>query len=160
MSSPEANKAQVRRYFDAIGRGDFDAVEAMMAPELRFWCAGGTGAAESVVFRSPSQLRTDLDHSLGDLYDREVGIQPDVLSMTAEADRVVAEVRIRGRSARTGEDYDNLYAFFFWLDGELFREIHEHLDTAYVSRVLLEPAGIGSGAEMPWLADDAAEGEA
>ena len=70
-------------------------------------------------------------------------------------DRVAAEVRIRGRSIQTGELYDNLYAFFFWIRDGRFVRIHEHLDTAYVGRVLLQPAGIESGSEMPWLADEA-----
>ena len=94
---------------------------------------------------------SNLRHNLGRLYDPAVGIQPEILSLTAEADRVVAEVRIRARSAHTGEDYDNLYAFFFWIrDGKL-REVHEHLDTLYVVEKLLAPAGIASGSQMPWL---------
>ena len=154
MSNLEENKALVVRYFDAIAASDLDGVASMMVPALKFWCAGGSGAEESVVFRSPAQLRTDLEHSLSDLYDPGVGINPEIQSLTAEADRVVAEVRIHGRSAQTGEPYDNLYAFFFWIRDAHFVEIHEHLDTAYVNKTLLNPAGIGSGAEMPWLEPD------
>ena len=122
-----------------------------MAPELRFRCAGGTGAEDSVVFHSPRELIDDLRHNLRVLYDPDPGLDPEVLNLTAEADRVVAEVRIRARSLETGEVYDNLYAFFFWIRDGVFVEIHEHLDTQYVWKNLLGPAGIASGAQMPWL---------
>ena len=159
MATREANEALVRRYFQAIGAGDLDAVIAMMDPELIFRCAGGRGAAEPVVFRGPLALRTDLEHSSGDLYDGDVGMQAEILHLLAEeGERVAAEVRIRGRSARTGEVYDNLYAFFFWIRDGRIREVHEHLDTAYVNRILLEPAGIQAGADMPWLESEAGRG--
>ena len=111
----------------------------------------GTGARDSVVFRSPEALLEDLRHSMRELYDPDFGLRPEIRSLTAEDERVVAEVRIQGRSIQTGEPYDNLYAFVFWVEGERFARIHEYLDTAYVSRTLLEPAGIASGADMPWL---------
>jgi ketosteroid isomerase-like protein len=152
-SLEDENKALVERYFEAIASGDFDLLESLMMPGLLFRCAGGTGAEDSVVFHSPGELRRDLEHTFGDLFDPDVGLQPEILWILAEADRVAAEVRICGRSARSGESYDNLYAFFFWIEEGRFREIHEHLDTSYVERVVLRPAGIGSGAEMPWLGE-------
>ena len=141
----------MRTYFDAIRTGDLGRVASLMDPELRFRCAGGSGAQNLVVFSSPEELVVDLRHNLGELYDPTVGIQPEILSLTAEQDRVAAEVRIRGRAARTGESYDNLYAFFFWVRDGTIIEVHEHLDTAYTGARLLNPAGIASGSEMPWL---------
>lgn len=151
MSSLEANKRLVRDYFDAIAASDLDRIAALMSPELVFRCAGGTGSADSVVFHSPDELLVDLRNSMRDLYDPAFGLRPEIRSLTAEANRVVAEVRILGRSIQTGDLYDNLYAFFFWIEGGRFLRIHEHLDTAYVSAKLLNPAGIASGADMPWL---------
>ena len=151
MSDLDANKRLVLRYFAAIAASDLEGVARLLAPDVRIRCAGGTGARDSVVFRSPDALLVDLRENLGRLYDPAVGIQPEVLSLTAEAERVVAEVRIRGRSARTGAPYDNLYAFFFWIRAGRIAEVHEHLDTLYVTETLLAPAGIASGAAMPWL---------
>jgi len=156
----EANKELVRRYFRAIADGDLESIAAAMHPDLHFRCAGGTGAKDSVVFASPDELIRDLRHSMADLYDPEVGLEPEILLLMAEGDRVAAEVRIRGRSIQTGASYDNLYAFFFWVRDGRFSRIHEHLDTAYVGRVLLQPAGIGSGADMPWLGNENGENEA
>ncbi|MAG33058.1 MAG: hypothetical protein CL908_19440 [Deltaproteobacteria bacterium] len=151
----EDNKALVRRYFEALDRLDLEAIREMMDPNLRFRCAGGTGAEDSVVFDSPDELIGDLRENVRVLYEMDPGLEPEVLNLTAEADRVAAEVRIRARSRQTGEVYDNLYAFFFWVRDERFVEIHEHLDTQYVSRRLLTPAGIASGADMPWLEEKA-----
>ena len=155
MSDTDSNKALVRDYFDALAASDFDRLTALLAPDLVFRCAGGTGAQDSVVFLSPEALLVDLRHSMRDLYDPEFGLRPEIRSLTAEAARVVAEVRIQGRSIQTGEPYDNLYAFFFWIAEGRIARVHEHLDTAYVSRTLLQPAGIESGAHMPWLDDPA-----
>lgn len=148
----EENKSLVRDYFAALDRFDLEALAGMMDPDLRFRCAGGTGAEDSVVFHSPQELIDDLRENIRVLYAEDPGLDPEILSLTAEADRVAAEVRIRGRSIQTGEVYDNLYAFFFWIRDGRFVEIHEHLDTQYVSQKLLAPAGIASGADMPWLA--------
>lgn len=150
--STARNKDLVRRYFAAIGAGDLGALAELLAPDVRVRCAGGGGSKGVVTFGSFADLADDIRHNLGELYDPVVGIQPEILNLTAEAERVAAEVRIRGRSARTGEDYDNLYAFHFWIRDGAIVEIHEHLDTAYVGTKLLAPAGIGSGTEMPWLA--------
>jgi len=147
------NREIVRRYFDAIGASDLTALAALLAPDVRVVCAGGGGSNGVVEFDSFAALANDIRHNLGELYDPAVGIQPEILNLTAEDDRVVSEVRIRGRSARTGEDYDNLYAFFFWLREGVIVEIHEHLDTAYVGSRLLQPAGIASGMAMPWLGE-------
>ena len=131
---------------------------------MKFVAAGADPSmiAECREFQHPLQVgyalgRVELTSEklamLGDLYDANTGINTEVLNLTAEEDRVVAEVCIRGRSAHSGEPYENLYVFLFWIRDSVFREVHEHLDTAYAERVLLKPAGIESGADMPWLED-------
>lgn len=151
MTELERNKALVLRYFTAVAANDLDALGALMDPGLRFRCAGGTGFEDSVVFESPRALLDDIRVNVGRLYDPGVGIRPEVLELTAEADRVVAEVRIRGLSAVTGLPYDNLYVFLFWIRDGLFVKIHENLDTAYAMKVLLGPAGVETGEYMEWL---------
>jgi hypothetical protein len=151
MADSVVNKGLVRDYFEAIRRGDFERLAVLLAPDLHFRCAAGTGSEDSLVFRSADALLSDVRHNLGELYDPAFGIQPEIRNLVAEDDRVAAEVRIRGRTARTGEPYDNLYAFFFWMRDGRIAEVHEHLDTAYVAAKLLNPAGIRSATEMPWL---------
>lgn len=151
MNELERNKALVARYFAAIAANDLDALGALMDPGLRFRCAGGTGFEDSVVFDSPKALLDDIRVNVGRLYDSAVGIRPEVLELTAEADRVVAEVRIRGLSVVTGLPYDNLYVFLFWIRDGVFVKIHENLDTAYAMKTLLGPAGVETGQYMDWL---------
>lgn len=147
----ERNRELVRRYFSAIATSDLEELESLLAPALSMRCAGGRGTFGVVEFHSFRELADDIRHNEGELYDANVGIQPEILNLTCEADRVAAEVRIRGLSAHTGEPYDNLYAFFFWIRDGIITQIHEHLDTAYVGTALLAPAGIKAGVEMPWL---------
>lgn len=151
MTTTQDNKALVGRYFEAIAAHDLEGLAALMDPDLHFRCAGGTGFEDSVVFRSPKALIDDIRINVGRLYDPTVGIQPHVLEMTAEDNRVVAEVRIRGRSIVTGLDYDNLYVFLFWIRDGRFVKIHENLDTAYAMKTLLGPAGVEAGQYMDWL---------
>lgn len=151
MDKLDENKALVRRYFAAIAANDLDALGALLDPALRFRCAGGTGFEDSVVFDSPAALLDDIRVNVGRLYDPAVGIQPEVLGLTAEEDRVVAEARIRGRSVVTGLPYDNLYVFLFWIRDGRFVKIHENLDTAYAMKTLLGPAGVETGEYMDWL---------
>lgn len=145
------NRSLVEHYFAAIATSDLEALESLLAPDLRMRCAGGQGTAGVVEFDSFEALADDLRHNEGVLYDPAVGIQPEILNLTAEGNRVAAEVRIQGLSAQTGAPYDNLYAFFFWIRDGVIIEIHEHLDTAYVGETLLAPAGIAAGVDMPWL---------
>lgn len=145
------NRSLVEHYFAAIATSDLEALESLLAPDLRMRCAGGRGTAGVVEFDGFEALADDLRHNEGVLYDPAVGIQPEILNLTAEGDRVAAEVRIQGLSAQTGAPYDNLYAFFFWIRDGVIAEIHEHLDTAYVAQTLLAPAGIEAGVDMPWL---------
>jgi ketosteroid isomerase-like protein len=145
------NKLLVLRYFEAIATSDLEELESLLAPDLMMRCAGGKGTSGVVEFHSFEALAEDLRHSEGELYDPTIGIQPEVLNLMVEENRVAAEVRMRGLSARTGKAYDNLYAFFFWIRDGVITEIHEHLDTLYIGAMLLGPAGIAAGVDMPWL---------
>lgn len=136
----EGNRDLVRRYFRAISTGDLEELESLIAGDLRLRCTVGSGSRSLLEIDSFDALVRDLRRREGEIYERNVGIQPEILNLTAEGDRVAAEVRIRGLSAKTGAPYDNLYAFFFWIRGGLIQEIHEHLDTAYVGKTLLASA--------------------
>lgn len=153
LDDPASNRQLVLRYFSAIATSDLEELESLVSPDLRMRCAGGKGTSGVVEFHSFEALAEDLRRNEGELYDPTIGIQPDVLNLMVEENRVAAEVRMRGLSVHTGKTYDNLYAFFFWIREGVITEIHEHLDTLYIGATLLEPAGIAAGVEMPWLRD-------
>jgi ketosteroid isomerase-like protein len=144
MAETAANEQLIRDYFAALGRGDLERLEALLAPDLRVRFSGGTGAEQDLYFDRTGLMRFFKENQ-SKLYDADFGVRPEIQCLVAQGDRVAVEVRIRARSAATKAPYDNLYAFFFWIrDGRII-ESHEHLDTLYVRERLLEPAGIGAG---------------
>jgi hypothetical protein len=145
----EANKRVVRRYFEAIERADYPAVESLLADEVRFWLPPSVPDGDEL--RDRRDVMRNIRESIAGLYDTRVGLHPEIRSLTAEADRVAAEVVIRGRSKASGRDYENHYHFLFVVRGGLIAEFHEHLDTLYAFRALFEPAGIVSREQVGWL---------
>ena len=140
----EANKALVRRYFDAIRAADLAELEAVLDPAVRVWLPG-IGELPGLVLEGRKPVLDDIDATLRELYDQ---MQPEILSVTAEEDRVAVEMRMQGRLVRTGGRYENHYFFLFWIrDGRIAR-IHEHLDTQRAARTLIEPSGFET---LPWL---------
>ena len=140
----DANKALVRRYFDAVRAADLAELEAVLDPEVRVWLPG-VGELPGLVLEGRRPVLDDVEATLRELYDR---MEPEILSLTAEEDRVAAEMRMRGRVVRTGGRYENHYFFLFWIrDGRIVR-IHEHLDTQRAARTLIEPSGFE---KLPWL---------
>ena len=149
MSTLSENKKLVEQYFEAVGAADLDAAISMMAPNLRWWCSAGTGCESETVFESPQELHAVISQAQGEIYDMTKGVCPEILRLTAEGDRVVAEVRIRGLSKLSGQEYHNNYVFIFSICDGKFCEVQEHLDTAYANRVLLNISGDSVGYEPP-----------
>ena len=140
----DANKSIVRRYFDAIRSADLPALESLLDPEVRVWLPG-VGEVGGLVLEGRGPVIADFEQTHRQLYDR---MEPEITSLTAEEDRVAAELRMRGRVIRTGGRYENHYFFLFWIrDGRITR-IHEHLDTQRAATTLIAPSGFE---RLPWL---------
>jgi ketosteroid isomerase-like protein len=149
--SAEANKAVVRRYFAAIEAADYAAIEALLADEVRFWLP--PSVPDGATLQNRADVMRNIRESIAGLYDTRVGLHPEIQNLTAEDDRVAAELVIRGRSKASGADYENHYHFLFVIRGGRIAEFHEHLDTLYAFRALFEPAGIVAPADVTWLPD-------
>ena len=143
------NKAVVRRYFEAIGRADYDAVAALLADEVRFWLP--PSVPDGVEYRGRDDIMRNIRESIANLYDEETGLHPEIAGLTAEGDRVAAEVVITARGRASGEPYRNHYHFLFVIRGGRITEFHEHLDTLYAYRALFEPAGITERDDVSWM---------
>jgi ketosteroid isomerase-like protein len=150
--SVEANKAVVRRYFKAIEEADYDAIEALLADQVRFWLP--PSVPDGVEFAGRREVMRNIVESIAGLYDTRVGLRPEIQHLTAEDDRVAAELVIRGRSKASGRDYENHYHFLFVIRDGRIAEFHEHLDTLYAFRALFEPAGITQREQVTWLPDE------
>lgn len=142
------NKDVVRRYFEAVNDGDLDVITSLLHEDVTFWVP--PSLPDGIEFRGRANVLKLFTESVG-LYDPDSGLSVEPRSMTAEADRVAVELVIRGRSAASGEPYENWYHFLFRLQGGTIVAIREHLDSLYAFRTLFVPAGITERRHCKWL---------
>jgi ketosteroid isomerase-like protein len=126
----QANKDLAKAFFKALGSGDAEAMSHILHPEGIAVAMGtsimsGTRGAQEII---------DTLHMLK--HATKNGIDFQIVSMTAEDDRVSAEVE--GFSTlQNGVDYNNAYHFLFTVqDGQIIR-IKEYFCTKMVDDKLL-----------------------
>lgn len=142
------NKEIVRQYFNAVNRADMDTITALLDDDVSFWVP--PSLPDGVEFRGKEMVLKLFTESVG-LYDADSGLRVEIQSLTADEDRVAAELIIRGKAAAGGGNYENWYHFLFRISGGRIKTIREHLDTLYAFRTLFEPAGITERAHCKWL---------
>src|SRR3546814_7065353 len=101
----EANKALVRRYLQAVIDGDVDTVEGVQHPDCKWWVVGqGDIDRETFNAMTRSGLLAAEKRSL------------EIISMTAEGDRVAYEAKGEMRSEEHTSELQSLmrnsYAVF------------------------------------------------
>src|SRR5205085_12606855 len=106
------NKHVVRSYFDAVNRGDMQTITELLDDEASFWVP--PSLPDGVVFRGEAMVLKLFTESVS-LYDPDAGLSVEIQSLTADEDRVAAELVIRGKAAADGRDYENWYHFLFRL---------------------------------------------
>lgn len=132
----EQNKAKVKAFFDALERGDRDALVALFHPELRWSVPKGAVAPYGGMHHGAAKI---VDMMLGATGTAFVpGSQRiAVRLMMAEGDVVIAETKMTAkRPPRDGKpvpDYENHYVFVVELEGDRIIEIREHVDTRYAA---------------------------
>lgn len=123
------NKAVVKQFLAALGRGDVNAVRDLISEDVQAICTG-----TSLV--SGTRDYEQLCATAGMLAAiAPAGIELEVVSMTAEEDRVSCEVQ--GRSTLiNGTPYNNQYHFLFFIrDGRIYR-LKEYIDTKLADAAL------------------------
>jgi len=153
--SIETNKAVVRRYFKALEEADYETIEKLLADEVRFWLP--PSVPDGIEFQGRHDIMRNIRESIAALYDLRVGLRPEIQHLTAEDDRVAAELVIHGRSKASRKNYENHYHFLFVIREGKIAEFHEHLDTLYAFRALFEPAGITEREQVTWLPEEGGE---
>ncbi len=129
MSDIEQNKQLTRDFFEAMQRGDADAIADTYADEGRVVTMGNTLISGS---RGKEEIR---GFAGGVLEAFPNGLEFTVHNMTAEGDRVAVEASSEGMHA-SGRHYCNHYHFLLtWKDGELL-ELKEYMDTEHATDVL------------------------
>lgn len=129
MSSEEANKELVRRFFAALNAGDVPAIIDAYAEDGSVWTSGRTLISGTF---PKEQIRSAAGRIFEAFPD---GMEYIIHGMTAEDDRVAVEAESRGMHA-SGKLYNNLYHFLFrFRDGKLV-SLREYMDTEMITDVL------------------------
>ncbi|AMK19819.1 MULTISPECIES: nuclear transport factor 2 family protein [Sphingobium] len=121
----EKNKQVVRAFLAALGKGDVDGLAQVLDPTIQ---AVATGTS----FMSGTRGYDEILSTAGTLGTiTKNGIDFQILNLTAEEDRVSAEVR--GKSTLTnGTPYNNEYHFLFTVRGGRIVKISEYFCTKLV----------------------------
>ena len=125
----EANKATALKFIDALGKGDAEVVKTVITDDVVAVAKGtsiGSGTrnhAEIIaVFGMFSQITN-------------TGLNPKILSVTAEADRVAVEWEGNCKLV-TGMQYNNQYCTVFsFRDGKICK-LSEYFDTKLTDAAL------------------------
>lgn len=129
MSEVEANKRATLAFFEAMQRGDADAIAGTYSDDGRVVTMGNTLISGS---RGKDEIR-QFAHGILDTFPE--GLAFTLLNITAEADRVAVEATASGRHV-SGREYRNHYHFLLrWRDGKLL-ELKEFMDTEAVTDIL------------------------
>jgi ketosteroid isomerase-like protein len=120
------NHALIRRFFADLSSGTLS--DELLADDLTVWSSssGSTGPG-----KAKYQFAIKLLQSLF-----PAGLAYEVVSLTAEADRVAAEVHAHG-SLANGERYENSYVFLFRIRAGQIASIAEHFNVLTVQEKLM-----------------------
>jgi ketosteroid isomerase-like protein len=127
MSVEQRNRDAATSVMNAISTRDLDALFRMYSPRARFWqCGQSLSSAGWHTIEGAGQTAAKVFA----LIDGPLNLE--ILSMTAEGDRVAVEAVGRARLV-DGRPYENQYHFLmrFDADGKVI-EFKEYLDTLYL----------------------------
>lgn len=124
----ETNKSVVRKFMQALGAGDADGMKSLITPDIEAICTG-------TCLLSSTRGHDEIVGAAGMLKQvTQAGIAFEILQLTAEGDRVAAEIQGRATLV-TGASYNNEYHFLFFLrDGKIYR-MKEYMDTLLTQTV-------------------------
>jgi hypothetical protein len=125
----EQNKQVVLEFIQAMGRGDAAAAAPCLAADA-FTLAKGFGKFAGV--RKHDTILATIE-----AFSKLVpgGMHPDILSVTAEGDRVAVEFE-GNATLCNGESYCNQYCMVFTLRDGKIRQVNEYFCTILADQVL------------------------
>ncbi len=110
----ERNHQLVRDFFLAIAKGEVP--DALVTPDMTFWSVN-SGTADRARFHGAMKILSSIFSGT---------LVYDIVSLTAEDDRVVAEITSRGTLA--GEPFDNTHLFLFRIRDERIDNVIEYMN--------------------------------
>ncbi len=127
----DTNKVLAERFLNALGVGDTATLEEVLHPEFEAIAKGQAGISGS----RNRDLVMDTSSKFFPVVTKS-GLNPKIVSMTEEEDRVAVEWEAHCTLVN-GEPYNNHYTFvFYYRDGQILK-IHEYFDTKLTDTVLL-----------------------
>jgi ketosteroid isomerase-like protein len=147
MSDVDHNKAAVVAFADTYTRGDWAALEALCTDDFR-WVVPIARAMQSPQLKAQERTMTAQDRSLTEMLEvfrmakaNSVDGRFDlkVHTLTAEGDRVAAELEGYAVCAATGRTYNNLYFYLMYFRDGKIRELREYQDTLHAYDVWMAP---------------------
>jgi uncharacterized protein len=124
----EANKAVVRKFWEAFSASRFDEALDLLDSDATWWVAGTTDISGTYSKQQFSELVTGIAEGT------DGGIQVKPTNLTAEGDRVAMEAESYGQ-LKNGKIYNNLYHLQHVLRDAKLVAIREYLDTQHVQDV-------------------------
>lgn len=118
----------VRRFYDALGRGDVQVVLALLAPDVE-WTEAESFPYYSGTWRGPQAV---LDNLLVPLSRDWEGFSAKAHEFIADGDRVVALGRYSGQFRNTGRSFSAPFAHIWTVRGSKLTSFNMHTDTAKV----------------------------
>ena len=129
MTDTDANKAIVRQFMKDVGEGNIERMLDTYAEDAFLLTTGRT-------LISGRYSKADIAKAGAVIFEAfPEGIDFEILTMTAEEDRVAVEARSYGRHI-SGQDYSNYYHFLFRLRDGQITEMKEFMDTELVTDIL------------------------
>lgn len=126
----EQNKALVVKFIEAFSDGDVKTAKACLAPNAQT-VAKGFGQLSGP---RPYEIILATTATFKDIIP--TGLQPRILTVTGEGDRVVVEFVGNARLAN-GEDYCNEYCMVFTLENGLISNVNEYYCTILADQKIL-----------------------
>jgi ketosteroid isomerase-like protein len=133
MSIEQSNKQFVEQLLAKFARADIDGVLADMSETCTWWIGGKPDLFPLAGTKTKAEMK-DLLTSL--IEPMKNGLEMRLKGITAEGERVAAEVESYGENP-DGSVYNNDYHFLFVVkDGQL-QQVKEYLDTQHTFAVFL-----------------------
>ncbi len=126
--STERNKNTVKRFFDALVNGRNQEMYAFLTNDAKWWVNGKSGG--------PIPVQAWYDQITTVYAKARMPMGFEILSITAEDDRVSLEGRSRVHFDKINFLYENEYHFLFQLRDDHICSVREHLDTEYMAKIM------------------------
>lgn len=132
--SIEQNKLFVERFLAKFGRADIKGALSDMSEDCTWWIGGKPELFPSAGTKTKAEMSELLN---GLILPMKNGLEMRLKAMTAEGERVAAEVESYGENP-DGSVYNNEYHFLFVIRDGKIAQVKEYLDTQHTFAVFMQ----------------------